>query len=327
MKKMSLFLALVLLLTSLVSFAQADWTPDKPVTIMNYVKPGGAMDVTTRKFQEIAAKYTDATLVVENKTGAGGITAADYILDQEADGYTIFGTTVSYLDTILYNTEDVNHYIWGFEWIANIVEDPYCLMVKDINEIDTVEEIVADAKVNPQDWMGPSVGGAKHLIALAYQNVMGYDEDTVPTFNPFTSGPDALLAVISEQGIATVGNPSDVKGRELKHVVIGVKEKLADYPNVPNWTDLGHPELDEISMWRGFAVKKGTPEEAIKWWQDLCEKVKNDPDWIEYNTGKYYNVINQGTEEFTAVVKKDMADHLEILRQYDIETYGDYTIE
>ena len=107
MKKLALVLALVLMVSSL-TVAYADWTPDKPITILNYVKAGGGMDVTTRKFQEIASKYTDATIIVDNKPGAGGIIAADYILEQEADGYLIFGTTVSYVDSILAAEEDVS---------------------------------------------------------------------------------------------------------------------------------------------------------------------------------------------------------------------------
>ena len=323
MKKLSLTLVLVLLVTSLLGMtsASAEWTPDKPITIMNYVKAGGGMDVTTRKFQEIAYKYTDATIVVDNKPGAGGIIAADYILEQEADGYTIFGTTVSYVDSILAAEEDVEKYIWGFDWIANIVGDPYCIMVEKNNPI-TLEELVADAKVNKQNWMGPSTGGAKHLVALQYWAALGMEAN----FIPYESGPDALLAVIGGQGVATVGNPSDVNGRELRHLVIGAPERLAAYPDVPTWTEVGYPELDKAMMWRGYAVKKGTPEEAIKWWQDLCEKVKNDLDWIEYITSKSYVVQNIGTEEFTAQVKQDMVDHLNILKQSELVS-EDYTIE
>ena len=113
---------------------------------------------------------------------------------------------------------------------------------------------------------------------------------------------------------------------DLRHIVIGAPERLAAYPDVPTWSELGYPELDKIAMWRGFAVKKGTPAEAIAWWQDLCEKVKNDPDWIEYNTNKSYVVQNVGTEEFTAQVKQDMVDHLTILQQAELVDPS-YTIE
>jgi len=79
-------------------------------------------------------------------------------------------------------------------------------------------------------------------------------------------------------------------------------------------------------MWRGFAVKKGTPAEAIKWWQDLCQKVAEDPEWIEYNTNKSYIVQNVGTEEFTAQVQQDMVDHLAILKLAEMVS-EEYTID
>ena len=77
--------------------AAAAWEPKQPITIMNYVAAGGAMDLATRKFVEIASKYTDATFVVDNMTGASGMIAADYVLDQPADGYLIYATTVTYV--------------------------------------------------------------------------------------------------------------------------------------------------------------------------------------------------------------------------------------
>ena len=67
-------------------------------------------------------------------------------------------------------------------------------------------------------------------------------------------GPDAMLAVMSDQAVASCGNPGDVEGRELRHLVIATKNKLAKYPDVANFADLGYPELDELSMWRGYAV-------------------------------------------------------------------------
>ena len=66
------------------------WKPEQPITIMNHVAVGGAMDLYSRKWVEIAAKYTDATFVVNNNSGANGITAGEWVLNQDADGYSVF---------------------------------------------------------------------------------------------------------------------------------------------------------------------------------------------------------------------------------------------
>jgi putative tricarboxylic transport membrane protein len=76
MKKFSLVIILLLLLVTVLSLPVVEAKnvfPDKPIRIINYVAPGGLMDITTRKFVNIAAKYTKAVLVVENKPGAGGL--------------------------------------------------------------------------------------------------------------------------------------------------------------------------------------------------------------------------------------------------------------
>ena len=314
MKKLSLLLVVVLLATSLLSVASAEWKPEAPITIMNYVKSGGGMDIATRKFSEIAAKYTDATLVVDNKPGSGGLIAADYVLSQPADGYTVFATTVSYVDSILAYEEDVDTYIWAFEWIDNIMADPYAIMIEK-NSTVTLNDIIADK--DGQIWCGPSAGGAKHIAALQFWGALGIEG---ATFVPYESGPEALMAVIQGQGVATVGNPGDVEGRDLKHLVIATKEKLATYPDAANFADLGYPELDNLSMWRGYAVKKGTPAEFITWWQDLCQKVTEDQEWIDFFAAKSIVVSNELTEDFTARVKDDMLAHVKIMLDSELVT-------
>ena len=321
MKKLSLVLVLVLLASLFATSALAEWKPEKPITIMNYVKAGGGMDIATRKFAELAAKYTDATIVVDNKTGAGGLVCADYILQQPADGYLVFATTVSYVDTVLSQEEDVQNYIWGFEWIDDIMADPYCIIVKKDSDW-TLESLIENAKAEEQIWAGPAAGGSKHIAAIQFCNALGAEI----TWLAKDGGPDAMLAVLSDQAVASCGNPGDVEGRELRHLVIATKNKLAKYPDVANFADLGYPELDELSMWRGYAVKAGTPAEFIEWWQDLCEKITNDPEWIEFFDAKSIVVHNKTSEAFLAELKADMAAHLEVLKGADLVS-ADYTIE
>ena len=321
MKKISLILVLVLLASLFATSALAEWKPEQPITIMNYVKAGGGMDIATRKFAELAAKYTDATIIVDNKTGAGGLVCADYILQQPADGYLVFATTVSYVDTVLSQEEDVQKYIWGFEWIDDIMADPYCIIVKKDSDW-TLESLIANAKAEEQIWAGPAAGGSKHIAAIQFCNALGAEI----TWLAKDGGPDAMLAVMSDQAVASCGNPGDVEGREFRHLVIATKNKLAKYPDVANFADLGYPELDELSMWRGYAVKAGTPAEFIAWWQDLCEKITNDPEWIEFFNEKSIVVHNKTSEDFLAELKADMAAHLEVLKGADLVD-ASYTIE
>ena len=290
------------------------WTPTQPITIMNYVAAGGGMDIATRKFAEIAAKYTDATFVVDNTPGAGGMTGMEYVLSQPADGYTIFAGTVSNIAYLVANEEDLEKYVWGFEWIDDIMADPYCIMVKSDGDINTLDDLLAACANGDSVWCGPSTGGAKHLAALQFWNALGIDA----TWVPFESGPDSLMAVVGGQGIASVGNPGDVEGKDLKNIIIATEEKLETYSDVMNFADAGYPELDSLNMWRGFAVKDGTPPEMIAWFQDLVDKVTADEEWQQFFSEKSIVVFNKKTEEFEQIIQENIDDYISILKELEM---------
>ena len=97
--------------------AAEDWKPSRPITIMNHVAAGGAMDLYSRKWVELAAKYTDATFVVDNNAGASGLTAGEWVLNQDADGYTIFALAPTYIDAVIQSELDCSEYVDGFEYV------------------------------------------------------------------------------------------------------------------------------------------------------------------------------------------------------------------
>ena len=124
MKKLSLILVLVLLASLFSVSTLAEWEPKQPITIMNHVAAGGAMDLYTRKWSEIAAKYTNATFVVDNNDGASGLTAGEWVLGQEADGYTVFALAPTYIDAVVQGELDCKEYVDGFKFIYNLMADP-----------------------------------------------------------------------------------------------------------------------------------------------------------------------------------------------------------
>jgi tripartite-type tricarboxylate transporter receptor subunit TctC len=315
MKKFLLCIALGLVLV----FASAGYAayPDKPIKIVNYVGPGGLMDVTSRKFISVAQKYTDAIFVVENREGAGGLIGIEAVLEQPADGYTVFAPTTSVVMKVLTSNKNIDDYIWGFEWIAMLMRDPECLIGSSKNAVHTWAGIVKDAqeKGGAQMWTGPAAGGNDHLMAMKAWDLAGIKAKWLP----YNTGPEAMLGVLSGQGVVYVGNPADIGGREGFNIVaVSSKERLKAFPDAPTFGELGLPEMDDEIMWRGFCVKKGTPEEAILWWEDLLKKVAADEEWRSFLENDGIEVVDWGREKFTAQVKKDVEDSLVYMKKYGI---------
>ena len=316
MKRTVLLLSVVAILASSACAALAAY-PEKPIHIVNYVGPGGLMDVTSRKFTAVAKKFTDATFVIENKEGAGGLVGMQAVLEQPADGYTVFAATTSNIAKVLTSKKNVDEYVWGFEWIAMLMKDPECLVAAEKAPVNSWESLAKDAKEKngAQLWTGPAAGGNDHLIAMKVWDKTGLSGKWIP----YKSGPEAMMAILSGQGVVYVGNPADVGGREgFKIIAVARSERMKQFPDVPTFAELGVKGLEDEVMWRGFAVKKGTPEEAIVWWETLLKKVAADPEWRGFLEKDGIDVVDYGRKEFTEQIKKDLEDSTTYLKKYGL---------
>ena len=293
--------------------AATAWEPKQPITIMNHVAVGGAMDLYSRKWVEIAAKYTDATFVVDNNSGAGGLTAGEWVLNQEADGYTVFALAPTYLDAVIGAELDCVEYIDGFEYIYNLMADPYCVLVAKDSPFKTFDELVKWGKEpgNLITLAEPNYG-AKYIDAVQVFGEVGVETKTIT----YEGAKNVFAALMGGQTVASVGNPGDTKKYEVRALVVGNPTKVLGLEDVPNYKELGYSEaLDNISMWRGYAVKKGTPKGMITWFQDLCDKISADPEWIEYmEKANLLTVLTDRTEAFTKTVVDEVESTIAALK-------------
>ncbi len=318
MKKISLALVLMLIVTLLTGSALAEWKPEQPITIMNHVAVGGAMDLYSRKWVELAAKYTDATFVVDNNDGASGLTAGEWVLGQDADGYTIFALAPTYIDAVIQSELDCKEYVDGFQYVYNLMADPYCVLVPINPEagnptFDTFAELVEWAKSNKLTLSEPNYG-AKYIDAVQVFNEVGVDFQAIS----YGGAKKNFAALLGGQAIASVGNPGDTAKYEVKALVVGAPQRLPSLPDVPTYAELGYSDaLDSIWMWRGYAVKAGTPDDMIAWFQDLCDKISADPEWIEYMEGQQLAVRTDRTEDFTQIVEDEVNSTIEVLKSVE----------
>lgn len=287
--------------------------PTKPIKLIVYTKPGGAIDVFARKFTGIAAKYTDATFVVVNKSGAGGIVAIKFILAGKSDGYQFAAVTRSNVGKIVSTGNKIN--VDDLDWMAMMVSDPEAIITNRTQPINTWEQVVADAKEKDgaQIWVGPAAGGNDHIMAMNTWKAAGIKAKWIP----YASGGKAMAALLGGHGIAYVGNPQDVIGRpDLKVAIVSNPERLGgDFADVPTFKEMGIKGLDNEIMWRGFMAKKGMPEDAKAFYTDLFAKVNADPEWQKYVKRGGATPLFDKEDKFLATVKKNQKEFADVLKQ------------
>ena len=303
------FKTVFLILLLLVSCTLAAY-PEKPITFIVHSKPGSGIDITTRQFTRIAAKYTNATFVVENKTGGSGIIAMREVLDRPADGYTILAMTKSFLSTILLSKSGIN--LDDFYLLSCLVIDPEVLITNRHSQIRTMDDIIRDAKARQgrQKWLGPLVGGVDHLMAVKVWETLGIRGEWIP----FEGGSDALAALLGQHGVVYVGNPVDVKGRpDLMIAAVSAEHRLPEFPEAPTFKELGYNLTDDV-LWRGYGVKNGVPKEALHYLENLFAKVGHDSEWTSFIRKTAAQPVVLMHEAFSQMVEKDKKESLKYLK-------------
>ena len=290
-----------------VKSAQAEF-PEKPITIVAYMKPGGAADVDSRKLAIIAERLTGAKFVVKNTTGAGGLVAMKQILSQPADGYLLMATTKSQVYKVVTAKSDIK--VESFEWLAMNQSDPEAIITNREMPVNTWQQIVDDAKAKAakgqkQIWVGPAAGGLDHVMAMKTWKAAGITAKYIP----FKGGKRAVVELLGGRGIAYVGNPRDTVGQpKLKVAALSRPTRLAAFPDAPTFKELGISGLDREIMWRGFAIKAGIPGNVRKFWNNLFEAVSKDPEWLAHVKKSSIDPVLITHEKFLGLIKKDMAE-------------------
>ena len=301
MKKFKSFIFALFLVFPLSLLAEF---PEKPIKIVVYTAPGGLIDVTARKAAQIIQEnFADQAVIVENKKGAGGLVALSHVLRQPADGYTVFGLTSSVISKVTQAKADKK--LSDLHYLVRMIDDYECLITNKKDNLNTLDQLKADAleKKGKQIWVGPASFGTDHLFAQRVWDELGIRAKWVP----FKNGPQAVVSLMGSHGDVYVGSPQDTLGRKgLNIVAVASPERLEGFPNTPTFKELGYNNLVDESLWRGFAIKKGTSQSVSSKLENLFKKVNEHPDWIKFLKQGSVVARFDTNEEFTKLVQSQI---------------------
>ena len=283
--------------------------PTRPIKIIVNMGPGGLIDLTARTFVNVAKKngHTSATFVVENKPGAGGLTAIEKLLHAPVDGHTLLACTKSNISKIVSSGKE--SFSEQIDWLALLMKDPECIITRANSPYSDWNAVVRDGRMKQggQIWAGPDPGGLDHVMGMKTWKAFEFSARWIP----FGSGSDAKRALLGyPEVVAYVGNPRDVKGNEdnLKIAVISSPKRIEAYSDVPTFSEFGVEGLDKEFMWRGFAMRKGTPQIALDWYDQLFESVTQDAEWRAIWEKGGIQVEYVKGAEFDAIIEQDRID-------------------
>jgi tripartite-type tricarboxylate transporter receptor subunit TctC len=254
----------VLLAAPAVARAQHAY-PDRPVRLVVAFVPGGATDTLTRQLTEDLKEALGQPVIVENRPGANGYLAWNYVASSDPDGYTLLmaENALGISQGLFKKAASAFDPLTQYEAIAAVATSPLALAAANKVKADTMQELIALSRTVPtkMNYASAGVGSVSHLTWEVIRDGAGIETVHIP----YKGGGQAIGDVIAghvdlNMAAVSVAKPL-VESGSIKALVVTGSARSPALPKVPTLKEAGvKTENVELAFWYGLFGPKGIPE-------------------------------------------------------------------
>jgi tripartite-type tricarboxylate transporter receptor subunit TctC len=275
----ALTLGIVALATSHHAAKAASYPdPGKPIRIVVGFPPGGGADLLARVIAPGLSEKLHDNVIIDNRPGAGGLLATEYVAKSPADGYTLYIATPGSF-TIWPNLKKLNYDpARDFAPISNLVTMPNLLVTAPDVPYKSVQELIAAAKA-PGARINYASGGVATIGQIAaeqFKLMAGIQMTHVPYKGTTPAINDVMAGLVP----LTFSDPSAktfVDAGKLRLLAVTTEQRSRLFPDTPTIAEAGIPGYD-LMNWYGLVAPSGTPPEAIRRLNAALSEVMAQPD-------------------------------------------------
>jgi tripartite-type tricarboxylate transporter receptor subunit TctC len=303
MKSWKSLLALAAACAALGASAQY---PNRPVKMIVPFAAGGSTDIIARLAADALRKELGQSFIVENKGGAAGAIGTMEAARAAPDGYTLGVATVSTMVVYLASKAKPEYTLESFVPITNIASMPNVLSVGPSIKAQTLPELIAFLKANPDkhSFATSGVGSINHMLGESFQQYAGVKLVHVPYKG---SGPAMQDVMGGQVDILFDQFPSSkphIDGGKLRALGLISPQRLAGY-NVSTMEQAGMKGFTD-EAWYGLLAPKGTPPEVLNRLSEAMKKIVADPEFRAKIEGVGARPVGSSSSEFTAQLKAEI---------------------
>jgi tripartite-type tricarboxylate transporter receptor subunit TctC len=259
--------------------------------------------IVGKKMSEILGK----TFVIENKPGAGGNIAAEFVAHANADGYTllmgnnsILATNEALYKSLKYKPED-------FRPITLVGTQANILVVNPKVPAHSLKELIELCKAQPGkiNFASSGYGAAAHLAGELFKTEAHVDivhvayKGAAPALQDVIAGNDQMMFATAA---SVVGH---IKSGQVRALAVTTRKRTAILPDLPTMDEAGLPGF-EASTWHGLVAPAGTPDDVIKTLNEAAVKALHDPE-VQSSLGKLgVDIVADTPQEFAAYIKSEI---------------------
>jgi tripartite-type tricarboxylate transporter receptor subunit TctC len=291
--------------------ASADTYPSRRITFVVPYPAGGATDVLARLLANKLSESWKATVVVENKSGGGGVVGNDYVAKAQPDGHTVLIAITQIIQAPSLVAKLPYDVFKDLAPVTQISLSTIVLVVPEQQPIKSVKELIDYAKANPGKPYG-TFGNAttSHLYGELLKKTANIDMTHVPYRGSAPLTNDLLANTITSafQDLTTAS--AQIQAGKLRPLAVGGEKRRKALPDVPTMAELGYPGF-EIEGWLGVFVPAGTPKEIVAKLSTELARIIASPEGVA------------GIETLSLVPVGGSAETFEKVLRRDYERWGD----
>ena len=245
------------------TWVNAQAYPVKPIRLVVGYPPGGSGDFTTRLIAEELSKDLGQTVIVENRPGAGGSIASEFVAKASPDGYTLLNQGNHAINKNLY--KELRYDDKDFIPVCRVANGATVLVVNNDTPFRSVKDLVAYAKANPGKLFSASagVGSAPHLASVGFETAAGIKFSTIQ-FKGGGPASQSLIAGDTQVMFATSPTVTGfIKGGRMRPLMISMRKASPAIPGIPGSDEAGVQGF-ESTYWFGLYAPAGTPMEIVR---------------------------------------------------------------
>lgn len=289
------------------AIAQQEKFPSKPLKILVPFSPGALTDIIARIYAEKLSTRLGQPVVVENRPGAGGILASQWLLNSPADGYTLLFVSSSHAVNPSLNRKLPYDTARDFSGVALIASSPSVVVVNAAHPAKSLQDLIAMAKQKPDrlTYGSAGIGAATHLVGEYFDNEAGIKMLHIP----YKGVQEAVQEVMS--GRLDVAYPPIalalpyIKSGHIRALGVTSQERTPLMPDTPTVAEQGLPGFD-YSIWYALVASSKVPQPKLEILAREIRQVGELPDVREKLTrqGLVLKAVVLG--EFDQFIAKEM---------------------
>jgi tripartite-type tricarboxylate transporter receptor subunit TctC len=314
----NLLIAVLLLFAPMTANAQA--LSNRPIRIIVPFTPGTGMDILARIVGEQLRQKWDQPVVVENKPGASGNIGTEAVANSPADGHTLMMTANTFVITPpLYKNVPYDP-IRSFTAIGLVATGQLALAVNPQRKINSVQELIAQAKANPGklNYASPGIGTPQHLAMESLKLAAGIDLVHVPYKGSAGAVQDLVGGQVDAMILPVHTSLPLVADNRIRVLAVTSAQRSPVAPQLPTLSEQGVSGFD-VDLWYGLYAPAATPTDIVQRFNAAVNEILADKG-VQEMIGKQGLVPTGGKPEVLAqLTSKDLERWTRLIRDANIQ--------